>query len=130
MSRGRVLVMDDDRNILRAASRMLKLLGCEVWTRWPTGRPRSPAIATPWWLGARFDVVILDLSVGVTHVGGNEALADLMALDGSVCAIVSSGELDATALSQHLANGFKGGLRKPYDRASLEEQLAKLLPRA
>ena len=124
---GRVLVMDDDPIILRSTSRMLRLLGYDVDTA-PDGETAVARYREALAAGRRFDVAILDLSVGVTHAGGVEALEHLAAADPLVCAVVSSGDLDDTRLAQYLARGFKGRLKKHYDRASLKDLLAALVP--
>ena len=72
--------------------------------------------------GRPFEVVLLDLTIP-GKMGGQEAIAELRALDPDVVAIVSSGYSDDPVMANHRAFGFLGVLKKPYGLSELEAAL-------
>lgn len=114
--------MDDDPIILRATARALRVIGHEVDTA-PDGESAVDRYREALSAGRRYDVVILDVSAGASHMGGVEALTRLVTIDPSVRAVISSGE-DEDVLTDRLGGGFRGALKKPYNRATLEAVLA------
>jgi CheY-like chemotaxis protein len=68
--------------------------------------------------GKPFDAVIMDLTIP-GGMGGKEAVKQLIRLDPSVKAIVSSGYATDPVMSRHREYGFCAMLAKPYEIADL-----------
>jgi CheY-like chemotaxis protein len=126
MSKGKVLLMDDEQIILDVTQEVLQFLGYEV----QFARDGTEAVARyahEKAAGAPFDIVILDLSVP-DGMGGKEALIKLKELDPPVKAVVSSGHANDPSVQDFAGSGFAGKLAKPYkinDMKALLEQLIK-----
>ena len=71
-----------------------------------------------------FDVVILDLTVR-NGLGGKDAIVELLRLDPSVRAIVSSGYDDDPVMDNPAAYGFVMRLSKPYSLSEMVIALQK-----
>ncbi len=121
---GRVLIMDDDKDVLKMASLMVSQLGYDVETakdgieaieRYRMGREENKP----------FDVVLMDLTVP-GGMGGKEAIQRLRKIDPFVKAIVSSGYSDDLFMSEITACGFKGAVAKPYTIEELDRAIANL----
>jgi PAS domain S-box-containing protein len=113
---GRVLVMDDERDIREMIRDILSRHGYEVEVA-ADGRASVDMYARAMREAKGFDLVILDLTVpGGT--GGAWALRELKKLDPHVVAIVSSGYSDHAELTHFEEHGFSGMVAKPY-RASV-----------
>ena len=121
--KGRVLVMDDDEAVRRAAGRMLARLGYEVELA-KDGDEALRAYAAASGLGRRFDAVIMDLTVPGA-MGGKEAMRHLAALDPEARGIVSSGYSTDPVMADFRAHGFCCVLTKPYDVEDLSRALAE-----
>ena len=124
---GRVLLMDDEDEILRAVTSYLRHLGLEVETAFD-GRQAVEAYREAKEQGSPHDIVIMDLTVP-GKMGGREAIAELLKIDPAVCAIVASGYSSDPVLAQYREYGFSGMAAKPYDIAGLGQIIAELLAR-
>jgi two-component system, cell cycle sensor histidine kinase and response regulator CckA len=125
VSRGRILIMDDEVIIRRAAGKVLSRLGYEV----EYAKDGSEAIEL--YIGAKqrnkpFDVVIMDLTIP-GGMGGKEAIERLIEMDPEVKAIVSSGYSDDPIMSDYRGYGFRGVIGKPYSIGELTETLRKVM---
>ena len=109
--RGRVLVMDDDRQVRETMHRQLAICGYEV-TATAHGEEAVSAYQQARLARRPFDAVILDLMVDGGW-GGEQTLAELLRLDPGVKALVCSGSLSGPA-AEYERKGFRGVLRKPY----------------
>jgi two-component system, cell cycle sensor histidine kinase and response regulator CckA len=122
----RILVMDDEEVVREVLIEMLMELGYAAEGAAEGGAAVAcyqAALAA----GARFDVVLLDLSVRV-GLGGLATLVQLRALDPTVCAVVSSGYVVGPEVVEHRAHGFTDVLSKPFRLEDLEAMLARLAP--
>ena len=117
----RILVMDDEEVLREVVSEMIEALGYEV----ETARDGIEAIKK--FKSAQeskrpFAVVLLDLTVR-GGMGGRQTILEILKLDPSAKAILSSGYSDHIVLSRCREYGFVGALRKPYQMSELSEVL-------
>ncbi len=118
---GRILLMDDDESILDVTNEVLDHLGYETaFAR--NGKEAIELYTRALREGTPFDVVIVDLTVR-GGMGGKETVEELMKVDPSVKAVVSSGYSNAPAIVDFEKYGFCGAVTKPY---SIKE-LSKIL---
>ena len=121
---GRVLVMDDEVEILMLAGEMLKAMGYECATaRDGTEALEKYAIARS--DGNPFAVVIMDLTIP-EGMGGKDAIRRLKALDPEAKAIVSSGYSYDPVMANFQEHGFCGVIPKPYVMEELGRVLAEV----
>ncbi len=122
---GRVLVMDDEPQILHLASAMLARLGYEAETV-SDGETAVRAYRTALDTGSPYLAVILDLTIPGAQ-GGKETMRQLLEIDPAVKTIVSSGYSEDPIMAHYRTHGFGGILPKPYDIESLSSALHELL---
>ncbi len=122
---GLVLIMDDERHILRLLETLLGKLGYETLHA-TDGHGALQAFLESRARGRPVDVVILDLTIP-GGMGGVAALAELRKLDPTIKAIVSSGYSNDSVLAEYRAHGFNGVVSKPYNAAELSAVLNKIL---
>jgi signal transduction histidine kinase/CheY-like chemotaxis protein len=122
---GSVLVMDDEEVVRAAATAMLEFLGyttetavdgAEMLARYQAAQER----------GEPFDLVIMDLTIP-GGMGGVEGIKELLALDPSAKAIVSSGYSNDPVMANHQAYGFVGVVPKPYRIGDLDRAIRNVL---
>ncbi len=124
---GRVLVMDDQPEVLRVATRMLEKLGYEPHTA-RSGEEAVEACREAFEAGRPFDALILDLTVP-GGMGGVETLARIRERwpDREIPAIASSGYSTDPVMGEHHAYGFSGSMPKPYEMSQLSSTLAEVI---
>ena len=122
---GRVLMLEDEDIVVRAARRMMSELGCdcEVTGDGAETLRRYDAEKTA---GRPFDAVIMDLTIP-GGMGGKEAGAELRRRHPEAVIIVSSGYSDEPVMADYKAFGFDAVLPKPYRYEDLAETLARLV---
>lgn len=125
ISRGRILVMDDEEIVRMVATEMLSTLGHEVAVA------KDGAEAIELYIRAKasglpFDAVIMDLTIP-GGMGGKEAIGRLKEIDPAVKVIVSSGYSNDPIMAHHQEYGFVGSVIKPYMVKDLSEALHKAL---
>ncbi len=114
---GRVLIVDDEEAIRMLVEFTLSRLGYEV-EQAETALQGIAMYRQSIREKRRYDLVILDLTLP-GGMGGKEALKNLIEIDPTVNAIVSSGyAMDAT-MSRFEDYGFRGVMAKPYEAAAL-----------
>ena len=114
----RVLIMDDEESILDVTSEILRVFGYDVGVA-TTGEEAWEKYKTALEEGRRYDLVIMDLTVPL-GMGGGEAIKELLKIDPSVKAIVSTGLVDEPLVQSYRDHGFVGILPKPYRMQDLE----------
>jgi two-component system cell cycle sensor histidine kinase/response regulator CckA len=121
----RVLVMDDEELIRNLSRDILSTLGHSVEVA-KHGDEALEKYQDAMSAGKPFDIVILDVTVR-GGMGGLKTMQKLVEMDSAVKAIVSSGYSDDAAIANHLSQGFKACLKKPYNIAQLRGVLSSLL---
>ena len=124
-NQGRILILDDDKAVLKFMKTALRKLRYDVETATTTKDAlvqyeRSLTNQT------RFDAAILDLSIS----GGQEALTRLRQIDPRAVAIVSSGFANDPIMRDYSAHGFNNCIAKPFSIKQLHEVLQSTLQRA
>lgn len=119
--RARVLFMDDEAPIRTMAVIFMERIGyeCDVAA---DGAEAVRKYEEAMHSGRKYEVVIMDLTVP-GGIGGKEAMARLLQIDPTVCAIVSSGYSRDPVLANYRSFGFQAILPKPYGL----EQLTKVM---
>ena len=111
--KARILVMDDEKVVREVAGRMLNHLGYQDVEFACDGAEAIKLYKGAMESGNPFSVVLLDLTIP-GGVGGKETVKKLLKIDPSVKAIVSSGYIDNSVISEYRENGFSGMVAKPY----------------
>ncbi|MEB8430829.1 ATP-binding protein [Cocleimonas sp. KMM 6892] len=125
VSGGRVLVLDDNEQILRAITLLLRTINFEVETV-VDGDKAVESYLRGAKEGRPFDVVISDLTIP-DSMDGIETVQKIKEIDPDVVAIVSSGYSNDPVMSDPLKYGFKGVLEKPYSVDRLKTVLQSVL---
>lgn len=124
LSRGRILLMDDDRFFSLLVAEILKDGGFDVAVA-RTGEEavshyRSALEDRP------FDAVILDINVR-NGMGAGATIQSLTKIDPYVKAIVSSASHTDELMEHFETFGFKAALPKPYTPAEVWEAVSKAI---
>ncbi len=122
---GRILVMDDEEAVRRAACLMLSSLGYTP-VGVADGREMLEVYRRAKREGEPFDAVIVDLTVR-GGMGGVEANRELLGLDPEAVTIVTSGYSSDPVLDRYREYGFRGVIPKPFRLAALAEVLSSVL---
>lgn len=119
-ARRRIVVADDDEDVLQALAMLLDTLGHQVWL----ARSGSQAIAQS--LAVQPDLLLLDLSM--PDIGGIEVARRLRATVGGDDLRIGAltGHCQPTDHERTRAAGFDWHFRKPVTGAALNEVLARL----
>ena len=120
----KILIMDDDEDVLNVAVNMLNLMGYTT----DTAHDGSEAITKYRQAledGQPFDGVLLDLTIP-GGMGGQETIQQLLLIDPEVKAIVSSGYANDPIMAEYTKYGFHGVAIKPYDMEHLGQILRNL----
>ncbi|MBD3289147.1 response regulator, partial [candidate division KSB1 bacterium] len=109
---GKILIMDDEENVRKAARKIIRHLGYSVQTT-GDGKETIELYKNEMEKGAPFDAVILDLTIP-GGMGGKETVSRLLQLDPDANVIVSSGYSDDSIMANYASHGFSGVIAKPY----------------
>lgn len=123
----KILLMDDEKIILKSMGEMLEFYGHQVMLT-IDGSEAIDEYRQALNADAPFDVVIMDLTVP-GGMGGQEAIAHLRDIDPKIKAIVSSGYANDPIISDYKRFGFCGVMTKPYKIDELNEVLNRLIER-
>lgn len=121
---GRILLMDDDKTILKVASKMLEKLGYTVTTA-KTGEEALQLYQDSLQKNQKFKAVIMDLTIP-GGLGGKETIQELLKIDPNVIGIVSSGYSTDTVMADYKRFGFAGMIAKPYRLEEITQVLSNL----
>lgn len=125
VTKGKILVMDDEEMIRLVARTMLKRIGYEVEFA-NDGAEAIELYKKAKELGQPFNAVIMDLTVP-GGMGGKEAIKKILEVDPEVKAIVSSGYFNDPVMADFRKYGFHGVVAKPYTIGELGEALFVLI---
>ncbi|MFP4237326.1 MAG: PAS domain S-box protein [Desulfonatronovibrio sp.] len=123
--KGKILVLDDDEEILDVIREVLDLLGFEA-VLVSDGSQVLDNYRQALDNNEPFDLVVMDLTVP-GGMGGMETMQRLLKLDPDVRAVVSSGYSQDPVMANYKAHGFAGVLGKPYTINELSSMLNKIL---
>ncbi len=123
--RGRILIMDDEEIVRDAAGRILETAGYEIEFA-KDGMETIALYRKAVESGNPFDAVILDLTVP-GGMGGKDALKELLVIDPTVKAIVSSGYSHDPIMAHYGDFGFMGVIAKPYKIRDMSEIVKKVI---
>lgn len=126
--KGRILLMDDEDAVRKAACLMLKGIGYEVVAA-REGRETIALFRKALESGQPFVAVILDITIP-GGMGGKETNRQLIEIDRNVKTIVSSGYSNDPIMSEYKDHGFSGVLAKPYRVEELSETVARMIETA
>lgn len=123
--KGRILLMDDEEDLLAVVGEALFALGYEV----ALARHGGEALAL--YLQAAeekrpFDLVILGLTIA-GGMGGKQTITELLRKDPEVKAIVVSGYASDPVMENFRAYGFKAAVQKPFTMETLSELVKEIL---
>ncbi len=123
--KGKVLVMDDEDQVLRLAKEMLEHLGYSVTTA-VNGEEAVLFFEKAYGTDCPYDIVILDLTIP-GGMGGKDTIIKLQEIDPGVKAVVSSGYANDPIMSNSEAYGFCAVMPKPYRINTLSQTLSKVV---
>lgn len=121
---GKILLMDDDAQVLRVTEKLLSRLGYQVQCS------KDGAQAFEFFVGALeggtpFDVVILDLTIQ-GGLGGKATMEAIRQLDPAVKAIVASGYSENPVMAEFRKYGFNAVVKKPFQIDELSQIIHNL----
>ncbi len=125
LGKGRILVMDDEKMVIKITGHILNRLGYEASFS-KDGTQAVEMYKKAMESGSPFDVVILDLTVR-GGMGGKEAIKKLIEIDPKIKAIVSSGYSNSPVMTSYKDYGFIGVIAKPYNINELSKKLNEVL---
>ncbi len=125
LGKGRILVMDDERMVIKITGHLLNRLGYDASFS-KDGAQAVKMYKKAMELQNPFDAVILDLTVR-GGMGGKEAIKKLIEIDPKVRAIVSSGYSNSPVITSYKDYGFIGVIAKPYNINELSKKLNEVL---
>jgi PAS domain S-box-containing protein len=122
--KGRILVMDDDEDLVEVVCEMLDNLGYDV-VAVNDGQTALETYKKEFDSNQRYDAVILDLTIP-GGMGGKDTIRELLAIDKDAQCIVSSGYSADPVMANYKDYGFKAVLSKPYSLQELSNTLYRL----
>ncbi len=121
----RILVMDDEDDILDLVKDILENIGFEVLEA-HDGQEAINLYKQELNAGRNVDLVILDLTVR-GGMGGKKTIKELRKINPEIPAIVSSGYSNAPIMANYREYGFNGVVAKPYKANELILAVQQLL---
>lgn len=121
----RILLMDDEEDILEVTGELLSVHGYEVGKALD-GEGAIAEYERAKKEGRPYDLVIMDLTIK-GGMGGKEAISKLRMLDPGVRAIVSSGYSTDPVMAKYREFGFDGVVKKPYTIIEMVAEIQRVL---
>ncbi len=116
----RILLLDDEEEVLEVLGAMLKLMGYSVSLA-AEGHEAIEKYKT-----MQFDLVITDLTLP-GGVGGERVAQEILILNPEAKIIVSSGYANSSIMANYESYGFMGRIVKPYDYVELQRVVEQVL---
>jgi CheY-like chemotaxis protein len=121
----KILVMDDEDMVGEIACQMLQFLGFDgVWVA--DGVEAIKEYGKQKKSGQAYSAIIMDLTVP-GGMGGREAIIEILAIDPTAKAFVSSGYANDPIMVNYKDYGFSGVIAKPFDIAAVQQMLDTIL---
>jgi CheY-like chemotaxis protein len=122
---GKILLMEDEDNIQKTVSKILKHIGYKVEIA-QDGAEALELYKKAEESNQPFDVVMMDLTIR-GGMGGKETIKKMLEINPKVKAIVSSGYSNDPIMADFKQYGFSGVITKPYEIEDLSELLYKVI---
>lgn len=126
-TKGRVLFMDDEADIRRVGTLVLRHLGFDA-VAVADGPTAIETFRAAHGTAEAFVAVILDLTIP-GGMGGVDTLQQLRGIDPGIGSIVSSGYSNDDVMADFSAYGFDAIVSKPYEIAAMARALDQILAR-
>lgn len=123
--KGTILVMEDEPNIRKLLSEMLKYLGYDVILT-KNGFDAVSTYRSLLETNIQVDLVILDLTIPGGE-GAKKVIEKLKLINNKVKAVVTSGYSRNTVLLDYGRYGFKGAIYKPFKLSILSKEIYKVI---
>lgn len=123
--RGTILVMEDEPDIRKLLSEMLKYLGYDVILT-KNGLEAVNTYRNLVATNIHVDLVILDLTIPGGE-GAKKVIEKLKLINNKVKAVVTSGYSRNNVLLDYLKYGFKGAIYKPFKLSILSKEIHKVI---
>jgi two-component system, cell cycle sensor histidine kinase and response regulator CckA len=121
----KILVMDDEDMVGEIACQMLQFLGFDgVWVA--SGAEAIQEYTKQKEAGQAYSAIIMDLTIP-GGMGGREAITEILAIDPTAKAFVSSGYANDPIMINYQDYGFSGVIAKPFDIAAVQRLLDTIL---
>ena len=122
---GKILVMDDEEDLLSVTGEALSTLGYEIsFAR--DGRETIKKYQHAHHNGHPFDLVILDLTIP-GGMGGKPTIKELLKIDPEAKVIVASGYCNDPVMANYQDFGFKGMIKKPFALVELSKVVHEII---
>ena len=125
MNNGKILVMDDEKDIRYIFTKMLNLIHYEVEVA-GGGNEAIELFKRAMESSKPFDAVIIDLKVA-DGMGGEETIKRLLEIDRGTKIILCSASISDQVMRDFRKYGISAVLCKPFERDDLEKILRKVI---
>ncbi len=122
--KARILIMDDEQLVREIATHMLNRLGHEVLLA-GDGQEAIDIFNEHHKGDKPIDIIIMDLTIP-GGMGGQEAIQQILKIDPTARAIVSSGYSNDPVMTNYQEYGFKAAIAKPFLLAELDKILTEV----
>lgn len=121
---GKILIMDDQEDVLESLGMLLEVLGYSVEKSYNSDDATEKYLRQ-FEKGEPFDIVFVDLTIPGGK-GGQDALTRIRKIDPQSKVVLTTGYGDDSHISEHISFGFSAFLSKPFDFNSLKDILKDL----
>lgn len=121
---GKILIMDDQEDVLESLRMLLEVLGYSVEKSYDSDEA-TKSYRQQLEKEEPFNIVFVDLTVPGGK-GGIDALTRIRKIDHQAKVVLTTGYGDENSISEYISLGFSGFLSKPFDFNSLKDILSRL----